>query len=70
MGKISLYLMDTINVKKMCSTIYWRVNNFWKSATKWPAFIKVGIIFEDINDISVLERLIVIIVVLQRKQEC
>jgi hypothetical protein len=33
-GERNLDLMDTVNAKKRWTTIYWRVNNFLKSATK------------------------------------
>jgi hypothetical protein len=71
-GKRSLNLVDTVNAKKRWTTIYWRVNKFLKEshvvtrlAKDRASVLKIN----DSNDISVLERLTVIIVVLWRKRE-
>jgi hypothetical protein len=70
-GKRSL--MDTVNAKKRWTSIYWRVNKFLKKshivtrlAKGRASLLKIN----DINGISFLERLTVIIVVIKRKREC
>jgi hypothetical protein len=71
-GKRSLHLMNTVNAKKRWTTIYWRVNKFLKEshvvtrlAKDRASVLKIN----DSNDISVLERFTVIIVVLWGKRE-
>jgi hypothetical protein len=64
--------MDTVNAKKRWTTIYWRVNKFLKDSHVVPCkrvyvtlrLAKERASFLKINDISFLERLTAIIVVL------
>jgi hypothetical protein len=62
--------MDTVNAKKRWTAIYWGVNKFLKEnhivATYIHAMLKRAsyLKINDINDISFLERLTAIIVVL------
>jgi hypothetical protein len=62
--KRSLHLMDTVNTKKRWTTIYWRVNNFWKRATKLLASLMSEHHFWKLMTFHFLERLTAIIVVL------
>jgi hypothetical protein len=63
-GKRSLHLMATVNVKTRWTTIYWRVNEFLKESHIVTRLAKERASFLKINDIHFLERLTVIIVVL------
>jgi hypothetical protein len=59
--------MDTVNVKKRWTTIYWRVNKFLKESHIVTRVSKERAPFLKINDLNViylLERLTVIIIVL------
>jgi hypothetical protein len=67
--KISLHVMDTANAKKRWMVIYWRVNNF-RTNKESHIVTRLGneralfLNMNDINDISFLELLTAIIVVL------
>jgi hypothetical protein len=50
-GKRSLHLMATVNVKKRWTTIYWRVNEFLKKSHIVTRFDKERASFLKINDI-------------------
>jgi hypothetical protein len=54
MGKRSLHLMDTANAKKRWTTIYWRVNKFFKQSQMVTRLTKERGSFLKINDISFL----------------
>jgi hypothetical protein len=59
--------MDTVNAKKRWTTIYCHVNKFLKESHIVTRIAKERVSFleiDDINDISFLKRLTVIIVVL------
>jgi hypothetical protein len=65
-GKRSLHLIDIVNAKKRWETIYWRVNNFWKIATKCPALLMSEHHFWKLKTLMTfhfLERLTAVIVV-------
>jgi hypothetical protein len=63
-GKRSLHLMDTVNAKKRWTIIYWRVNKFLKESHIVTRLAEERASFLHINDISFIERLTNISVVL------
>jgi hypothetical protein len=64
-GKRSFHLIDTVNAKKR-----WTTDKFLKKSHVVTRLAKGRASFLKINVFNFLERLTVIIVVLQRKREC